>query len=70
METDWIPLRHRWPYHEGEYLIKDCRRGEEGRAHYNGYDFDIIEFHRKTKGSLLYISSEDLKITHWKHRQG
>lgn len=68
MSEEWVSIRHEWPYDEGEYTIKDCRLGFDGRAHYNGYEFDIIEFHQKIKGSLLYVSHQDLKITHWKRK--
>lgn len=68
MSEEWVSIRHEWPYNADFYEIKDCRVQYFGKAFYDGYNFTHVEFHQKVKGSLLYVSTQDLIITHWKRK--
>jgi len=59
----WISLRQAFPIEEKVYyFVKDCKNEITGRAHYNGFDFDEVDWFGAQNGSLKL---NKYLITHW-----
>lgn len=58
----WKSIRNTWPLFAGKYRVRDCQNEKETELKYDGYDWDIWDNSKETKGPMILIR---YKITHW-----